>query len=104
MFLLYFISIIMLIFTNSNTIERFNTKLDNQKYIITLKPYTNKGTNNNLSFIINRNSIEINKLHNKIQKFNSKLIKVGLEVNKRYKTFSNSNNSVNHGINKLNNI
>lgn len=91
------------------TVEKFTntTNLNNnQKYIITLKPYNtkNSGSSNNLSILINRNSKEINNLYNKIKKIDNKIIMIGLRVNRRYQTFSNSNNSVNIGVNKLNNI
>jgi len=102
MFLIFFIGIILLLLID-NRIETF-TQLNNQKYIISFKPYTGKPSNNNLLFVVNRNNKQINTLYSKIQKLNNKIIKIGLQVNKRYKKFSNSNNTVNDSVSKLNNI
>ena len=88
---------------NNPRIETF-TELNNQKYIITFKPYTEKTVNNNLLFYINRNSKQINTVYSKIQKLNNKIRKIGLQVTNRYNKFYNSNNNVHDGVNKLNNI
>ena len=102
MFLIFLVGILLLLSIN-NRIEKF-TQLENQKYIISFKPYTGEPSNNNLLFIVNRNSKQINTLYSKIQKLNNKIVKTGLQVNKRYNKFSNSNNTVNDSVSKLNNI
>lgn len=103
MFLIFFVGFILMLLINNTKIEKF-TELTNQKYIITFKPYTDKPVNNNLLFYINRNNKQINRLYSQIEKLNNKIIKIGLQVNNKYKKFSNSNNTVNHSVSKLNSI